>query len=118
MRSDLPKVLHRIAGQPMIEHVIRAVRLAGISRIVVVVGNNADEVRNALPQDVEAATQAEPRGTADAVRVGLGAVGIAPNLDNIVVFYGDCPLLIGSVFEAIVAARTTTGAAISLAASS
>ena len=117
MRSALPKVLHRIAGRPMIEHVIRAVREAGLSRIIVVVGQAADAVRKALPDDVEAATQVEPRGTADAVRAGVDAIGTLPDGVNVVVCHGDCPLLIGSVFEGLVAARAKSGAAIALAVS-
>src|SRR5690606_40028136 len=45
MRSRLAKVLHPVAGRPMLEHVIQAVQAAGISRTVVVVGHQADRVR-------------------------------------------------------------------------
>src|SRR5690606_23415435 len=51
MKSDLPKVLHPIAGRPMVHHVIRAVKAAGIERIVVVVGHGRDQVRAALADE-------------------------------------------------------------------
>ena len=49
MRSSRPKVLHPLAGRPMLHYVVDAARVAGITKIVVVVGPEADEVRTALP---------------------------------------------------------------------
>ncbi len=118
MRSALPKVLHRIAGRPMIEHVIRAIQDAGMTRIVVVIGHGGDQVRDALPDGVDVAVQAEQRGTADATMAGLTQIGVAARTANVVVCYGDCPLLSGSVFRDLTTARAETGAAIALAVSS
>src|SRR5579859_7281913 len=68
MRSRLPKPLHPICGLPMTGHVIRACRAAGVERIVVVVGHEADAVRIGLGDTVEYALQETQRGTGDAVR--------------------------------------------------
>src|SRR5882757_3737340 len=69
MKSAVPKVLHEVCGRPMIEYVLDAARAAGASRLVVIVGHEADQVKRALGQhkDVEFALQAEQKGTGHAV---------------------------------------------------
>ncbi len=91
MRSRVAKVLHHLAGRPLIEHVIRSVRDAGCQRVVVVVGHQAEAVQAALGGQVEYALQAEQRGTGHAV---LQAVPLlADHAGPVVVTYGDMPLL-------------------------
>ena len=68
MEPDRAKVLLPVAGRPMIEWVVDAARGAGASRVVAVVGCEADKVRAALPPDVETVDQAEQLGTAHAAR--------------------------------------------------
>jgi bifunctional UDP-N-acetylglucosamine pyrophosphorylase/glucosamine-1-phosphate N-acetyltransferase len=91
MRSALPKVLHPIAGRPMVAWVLEALAAAGIERTVVVVGHGAEAVTAALPPGVSAALQESRRGTGDAARVGLAALD--PACDTVVVASGDTPLL-------------------------
>src|SRR5258708_22146703 len=69
MKSALPKVLHEVCGQPMIEYVLTAARAAGATRQIVIVGHEADKVKRALAghHDVEFALQAEQKGTGHAV---------------------------------------------------
>ena len=72
MRSQTSKVLHRVAGETIIERAVGAALKAGIQRIVVVVGHQAQEVRATLEErfsniDLRWALQAEQRGTAHAV---------------------------------------------------
>src|SRR5690606_27657826 len=68
MKSSLPKVLHPLLGKPMIWHVLRAVRRAGASRVIAVVGHGADQVQEALQgEGVEFAHQWPPLGTGHAV---------------------------------------------------
>ncbi|MGI9456757.1 MAG: NTP transferase domain-containing protein, partial [Aeoliella sp.] len=69
MQSDLPKVLVPVCGRPMIRYVVDALRAAGIERIVVVVGYQADKVRRELEGEpaVEFAEQREQFGTGHAV---------------------------------------------------
>jgi bifunctional UDP-N-acetylglucosamine pyrophosphorylase / glucosamine-1-phosphate N-acetyltransferase len=94
MRSALPKVLHRIAGQSMLAHVLAAVRGAGTEMAAVVVGPDldvvADEARRTLPK-AEIFVQAKRRGTADAVLAARSA--IAKGADDILVVFGDTPLI-------------------------
>ena len=49
MKSDLPKVLHPIAGKPMIVHVLEAVHALNAEKIAIVVGHHSDRVRDAMP---------------------------------------------------------------------
>jgi bifunctional UDP-N-acetylglucosamine pyrophosphorylase/glucosamine-1-phosphate N-acetyltransferase len=94
MRSALPKVLHPIAGRSMLAHVLNAVRGAGTETTAVVIGPAsdavADEARRALPKAV-IFVQAERRGTADAVLAARAA--IAKGADDILVVFGDTPLI-------------------------
>ena len=70
MKSERAKVLHEVCGRPMIRYVVEAVREAGAKTIIVVVGYNADQVRDALSDESEIlyATQERQLGTGDAVR--------------------------------------------------
>jgi bifunctional UDP-N-acetylglucosamine pyrophosphorylase / glucosamine-1-phosphate N-acetyltransferase len=94
MRSARPKVLHAIAGQSLLAHVLTAVGAAGTTATAVVVGPGQDEVaaeaKRALPG---AATfvQRERRGTAHAVLAAKAAIAKQP--DDILVVYGDTPLI-------------------------
>jgi bifunctional UDP-N-acetylglucosamine pyrophosphorylase/glucosamine-1-phosphate N-acetyltransferase len=88
MRSDLPKVLHRICGKPMVEWVIEAARDAGASRVVCVV-RPGDGVREGLPDGVEVAEQHEGEGTGAAVLAARDSVEPGP----FVVLSGDHPLV-------------------------
>ncbi len=68
MRSDLPKVLHRAAGRPLLAYVLDAARAAGCAPIVVVVGHGGEQVRAAFPEpDLAWVEQAEQRGTGHAL---------------------------------------------------
>src|ERR1700733_7022549 len=69
MKSALPKVVHEVCGRPMIEYVLDAARLAGAERQIVIVGYEAERVKDGLSahHDVEFALQAEQKGTGHAV---------------------------------------------------
>ncbi len=90
MRSSLPKVLHPLAGRPMVRYVLDAARAAGFARCVVVVGADGDAVRAALGDDVDHAVQPEPLGTGHALAQAREAVGEA---EQILVLNGDVPLI-------------------------
>jgi bifunctional UDP-N-acetylglucosamine pyrophosphorylase/glucosamine-1-phosphate N-acetyltransferase len=106
MRSDLPKVLHRVAGRPMIGHVLAAVGALDPDHVVVVVGPGMDDVAAAVaPYPV--AVQREQRGTADAVRAAFALLeGFA---GDVLVLYGDTPLVTPDTLRAMVAARGGPG---------
>jgi bifunctional UDP-N-acetylglucosamine pyrophosphorylase/glucosamine-1-phosphate N-acetyltransferase len=96
MKSALPKVLHPVAGRPLLHYPVRAALDAGCDDVVVVVGHGRDQVQqylqNAFDTRVRTVVQETQRGTGDAARVGVAALG--KNGDStVVVFYGDVPLI-------------------------
>ncbi|PST20460.1 bifunctional N-acetylglucosamine-1-phosphate uridyltransferase/glucosamine-1-phosphate acetyltransferase [Rhizobium sp. JAB6] len=94
MKSSMSKVLHPIAGRPMIAHVMDAIAKTGISAAALVVGRNADEVSAAASIGgiaIESYLQKERLGTGHAVLAAREA--IARGYDDIIVAYGDVPLL-------------------------
>jgi bifunctional UDP-N-acetylglucosamine pyrophosphorylase/glucosamine-1-phosphate N-acetyltransferase len=101
MHSALPKALHLLAGRPLVEHVLAAVRALSPRALCVVVGHGGDTVRQTLAaSDLTFVTQDPPRGTGDAVRVALAAL----SADGVtVVANGDCPLITAATFAAIAA---------------
>ncbi len=92
MKSDLPKVLFPVAGRPMIEYVLDALRAAEIERIVVVVGYRADLVRETLSpcDDIEYVLQEEQLGTGHAVKMCHAA--LAAHDGPALIVTGDSPL--------------------------
>jgi bifunctional UDP-N-acetylglucosamine pyrophosphorylase / glucosamine-1-phosphate N-acetyltransferase len=98
MKSNHAKVSHQILGKPMVQWVVDATIAGGCSRVVVVIGSHADEVRGILegayansPVTVETVEQTERLGTAHAVKVALEATGICEG--PVVVLNGDLPLI-------------------------
>jgi bifunctional UDP-N-acetylglucosamine pyrophosphorylase/glucosamine-1-phosphate N-acetyltransferase len=116
MRSSRPKVLHRLAGQSLLAHVLTAVAEAGVSATAVVVGPGQDEVaaeaRAALPQS-GIFTQAERRGTAHAVLAAKAA--LERGADDILVVFGDTPLVRPATLRQLRAALAA-GAAVAVLA--
>jgi len=100
MNSALPKVLHPVAGRPMLAHVLDTARTLSPSRLVVVVGHGAEHVREAVAApDVAFADQTQQLGTGHAVMQAL------PMLDDnqpTLVLYGDVPLTTAATLEALV----------------
>ena len=91
MRSALPKVLHAVAGRPMLARVLATARLSGCDRLLVVVGHRADDVRAAFPEtDLTWVEQREQRGTGHALLQAAPHAG-APAL--LLVLSGDVPLV-------------------------
>ncbi len=117
MRSAHAKVLHEIAGRPLVEHVVRAALAAGASPVVVVVGVQGERVRERLEQALPAAPlrfveQTERRGTADAVRRALPALkgfeGTA------LILCGDVPALPAEAVAALAEGHLRAGAALTV----
>ncbi len=102
MKSDLPKVLHRLAGAPMLVHVLRAAAAAGIARTALVIGPDMDGVSQAglaVDPTLEVFLQPDQLGTADAVKAASPAMPSAPG--TVVVLYGDTPLLRAETLKAV-----------------
>ena len=101
MHSALPKVLHPLAGRPLVSHVLDNVRSLAPRAVCLVIGHGAESVRGALAApELTIVVQDPPRGTGDAVRVALAAL---PETGVTVVANGDCPLVPASAFAAIAA---------------
>lgn len=98
MKSDLPKVLHPLAGRPMIRHVLDAAATLDPARLVVVVGHGAEQVRAALDQKVTFVEQAERRGTGHAV---VQAQAASNDCHDVLVLYGDIPLVRPATLQAL-----------------
>ena len=91
MRSKLPKVLHPVAGKPMLGHVIDCARSLSPTRIHVVIGHGAELVRERLvAEDIHWVLQTEQLGTGHAV---VQALPGTEGADQVLVLYGDVPLL-------------------------
>lgn len=112
MRSKTPKMLHPLCGLPMTAHVLRACRQAGVGRIVVVVGHQADAVKAGLGDTVEYALQVEQKGTGDAVRAAQPLLGDWTG--TILVLAGDVPLLSGETLTRLLAHHRTSHASATL----
>ncbi len=90
MRSTRPKVVHRLAGKPMVRHVVDTARGLQAERTHVVVGHGAEQVREALADyPVRFAVQTEQKGTGHAVAQALEGLGNG----KVLVLYGDVPLI-------------------------
>ncbi len=94
MKSATPKVLHKVAGLPMVAHVVKAAEAAGTGDLALVIGHGAEEMRKAAGKFAPAAklfVQEKRLGTADAVLAARDA--IATGYDDILVMFGDTPLI-------------------------
>jgi UDP-N-acetylglucosamine diphosphorylase/glucosamine-1-phosphate N-acetyltransferase len=122
MRSDLAKVLHVFAGEPLVLYPLRAARIFGVQRSIVVVGHQAEQVRGLvrerLPASegwaVEFALQAEQNGTGHAVMCAL------PLIDDgfdgaVLILSGDVPLLQVGSLAALAQACAGSSAGVALA---
>nr|WP_298411467.1 bifunctional UDP-N-acetylglucosamine diphosphorylase/glucosamine-1-phosphate N-acetyltransferase GlmU [uncultured Halomonas sp.] len=90
MRSKKPKVLHDLAGKPMVRHVIDTATGLGASRLHVVIGHGGDQVRESLADyPVEFALQTEQKGTGHAVAQAMDKLADG----KVLVLYGDVPLI-------------------------
>ncbi|HSA88732.1 MAG TPA: bifunctional UDP-N-acetylglucosamine diphosphorylase/glucosamine-1-phosphate N-acetyltransferase GlmU [Burkholderiales bacterium] len=91
MRSSLPKVLHPLAGRPLLAHVLDTARGLSPRKIVVVHGHGTAQVKQAFPEkDLDWVLQAEQLGTAHAVMQAMPLVGADA---EVLVLYGDVPLV-------------------------
>ncbi|WP_417587515.1 bifunctional UDP-N-acetylglucosamine diphosphorylase/glucosamine-1-phosphate N-acetyltransferase GlmU [Pararhodobacter oceanensis] len=106
MNSDLPKVLHKLGGAPLVAHAMHAAQALDPERMVVVTGHGAEAVAKAARaqnSDVLLAHQAEQMGTAHAVAQAREALkGVT---GDVVVLYGDTPFVRSETIEAMLEAR-------------
>jgi bifunctional UDP-N-acetylglucosamine pyrophosphorylase/glucosamine-1-phosphate N-acetyltransferase len=108
MKSRRAKVLHELCGVPMLGHVLRNAKALSPSRLIVVIGTDAEEIRARFDEDVEFVLQAEQLGTGHAVRVAEPTLG--PVTGDVLVLYGDTPLLRPSTIERMSEVKKASGA--------
>jgi bifunctional UDP-N-acetylglucosamine pyrophosphorylase/glucosamine-1-phosphate N-acetyltransferase len=115
MKSELPKVLHEVCGLPMVEHVGRGLKAAGVQKPIVVVGYGGDGVIAKLGDSYDFAWQREQLGTGHAVQQTLPL--LAGHDGPVVIAYGDTPLIGVEVFEELIRVHLASGALGTLASS-
>jgi bifunctional UDP-N-acetylglucosamine pyrophosphorylase/glucosamine-1-phosphate N-acetyltransferase len=115
MRSELPKVLHQVAGLPLLAHVLKAIAdipaaLAGLPsactghRPVIVVGYGSEQIAASFGERCHYARQSEQLGTGHAVLMAQAEVdALKPRPDIVLVCYGDTPLVTGEVLARLLA---------------
>ena len=98
MKSRLPKVLHPLAGKPLLAHVLDTATSLKPASINVVIGHEAETVRNTIKHDVVWAMQTEQLGTGHAVQQGLEGID---DKDTVLITYGDVPLTRASTYQSL-----------------
>ncbi len=101
MKSALPKILHPVAGKPMVGHVIDTCQKIGANKLAVVIGHGAEQVKQAFSHEdkIEWVEQREQLGTGHAVQMA------APHLSDdavVLICYGDGPLIEAATFKHLV----------------
>jgi bifunctional UDP-N-acetylglucosamine pyrophosphorylase/glucosamine-1-phosphate N-acetyltransferase len=102
MKSSFPKVMHQVAGLSLVGHVLKAIGGAGIDRVAVVVGPNMPELDAEIGRCMPSASchvQADRLGTAHATRAAAPAFADTP--DEILVLFGDTPLVTATTLERV-----------------
>lgn len=110
MKSKKPKVAHEVLGKPLVNWVIDAAKVAGVEKIVSVVGHKREQVTPLVEAASSVVVQQEQNGTAGAVSVAAGEFdGFEGSL---VVLSGDCPLITPETIARLVEVREESGAAV------
>jgi bifunctional UDP-N-acetylglucosamine pyrophosphorylase/glucosamine-1-phosphate N-acetyltransferase len=108
MRSRRAKVLHELCGVPMLGHVLRAAQRLAPARLIVVVGRDAEAVEQRFAGQADFVLQAEQKGTGHAVLVAWPSLGDVEG--DVLVLYGDTPLLTSATLETMGRVKRETGA--------
>ena len=112
MKSNKPKVLHKICGKPILEYVIRASENAHVDKNYVIIGHGGDNVREEFKDSgiifkTQPVGEGYPYGTGYAV---MQAIDCIQDDDNVVILYGDTPLIRSNTIENLMAyTRTMDG---------
>ena len=90
MKSRHPKVVHKVCGKEMVNHVIDVSKKSGVQDVVVILGHGSETVKESIPSDSQIAMQTEQLGTGHAVKMAKEYIN---DDDTIVVLCGDTPLV-------------------------
>jgi bifunctional UDP-N-acetylglucosamine pyrophosphorylase/glucosamine-1-phosphate N-acetyltransferase len=112
MKSELPKMLHPICGQPMVFHALSAARAASTEQPVVVIGHGAEAVRKLIGEAAVCVVQEQQLGTGHALLQARPV--LAGKTDYVLVTYGDMPLLRAETLQQLVAAQQANQGPISM----
>jgi bifunctional UDP-N-acetylglucosamine pyrophosphorylase / glucosamine-1-phosphate N-acetyltransferase len=120
MNSDLPKVVHHVAGEPMVRWVVKASREAGARPIILVIGHGGEAVRAAFKgddTDIRYAVQDQQLGTGHATMCAKDALGDFPGGSDVLVLAGDGPLIRAETIRIMHRRHVEVGAAATMATS-
>ena len=113
MNSDLAKVLHPMAGTPLLGHVLNTLQQLGVGRTLVVIGHQRERVRQAFAgSESEWVVQAEQRGTGHAVL--MAGPALEAFVGTLLVVCGDTPLLRAATLHALLEGHAASGAAVTV----
>jgi bifunctional UDP-N-acetylglucosamine pyrophosphorylase/glucosamine-1-phosphate N-acetyltransferase len=112
MKSRLSKVLHKVCGKPMLEHVIQAAREAGVKRNNIVIGHGAEEVKEEIGSGVEWIYQMEQLGTGHAVMQAEPL--LADFQGSILILCGDTPLITAQTLTHLIDTHEKSGCAVTV----
>jgi len=108
MKSKKYKVLHEVAGKPMVEHVLTNVKKAGVNQIVTIVGHGAEQVKDTLGNQSLYSYQNEQLGTAHAVK--MAEEHLHTQEGTTLVVCGDTPLITSETLQRLIAHHEETQA--------
>jgi bifunctional UDP-N-acetylglucosamine pyrophosphorylase/glucosamine-1-phosphate N-acetyltransferase len=119
MKSETPKVLHAVAGRPMLHWVITAARAAGAGRVVAILGHKHEQVKASLDAtfgagDIDVVLQTEPRGTGHAIQCALPAIAGEHDDRIVVILTGDAPLIASERIAELIAAAVSSPSGMAL----
>ncbi|NOZ06850.1 MAG: UDP-N-acetylglucosamine diphosphorylase/glucosamine-1-phosphate N-acetyltransferase [Chloroflexi bacterium] len=112
MKSNLPKVLHPLAGWPIVNHVLTTAQQLQPAHVLVVLGHDKERVEQALPPDVTSVTQSPQQGTGHAVLQTRPL--LRGKSQTVLVLYGDTPLVRGATLRQMLDIHAQRDAAVSL----
>lgn len=107
MKSKIPKVMHQVAGLPMISHVLDAVNGAGINDCLLVIGHGGEEIKQYLGDRVKYVVQAEQLGTGHAVM--QAEPFFRDDNQSVLVLAGDTPLLTSQILQMLIETHQNSG---------
>jgi len=111
--GEIPKVLVEFRGQSLIKHLLSSIKLSGVDgRPVIVVGQKAEQVKIALGNDYDYVMQLEQKGTGHAVVTTREL--LEGKVDNIMVLYGDQPLVSADTIRKLAESHLTSGAELTM----
>src|SRR5690625_4996766 len=108
MKSKLYKVLHPVAGRPMVQHVIDQLKKLNLDKMITVVGHGAEQVINHIGDESEFVIQEEQLGTGHAVQQAESL--LQDEEGTTIVVYGDTPLITSETYEKLFKKHEKTNA--------